>query len=388
MEALPPATTKLELEDGREIYLLGTAHVSQRSVEDVQALVEAVQPDTICVELDQMRLTALEDPTHWRNLDIFQVIREQKVLYLFSSLALSTFQRRIANELGIEPGAEMREGVKLAREEGRTLVLADRPVQATLKRTWANLGFFGKAKTLSALLGGLFVRESITAEDIEKLKERDHINEAMQAFAKAMPAVKGPLIDERDRYLMSKIEEAPGQRIVAIVGAAHVQGMLTYQGVRADYASLEEIPGPGMLWRVVKWLAPLAILAAFGWGYYKHQGQGLQEMLLAWVLPNAVFAALFTALAGAKPLTILVSLVGSPITSLNPTIGVGIFAGLCEAWQRKPKVADCEGIPEAMLSLKGVYANTVTRVMLVALAAGIGSSVGAWVGATWILTLL
>lgn len=385
---LPASTTQLTLEDGRELYLVGTAHVSARSVADVRQVIEAVEPDTVCVELDSMRLQALEDPSHWRKLDIFQVIKQQKVLYLFANLSLSAFQRRLGNKLGVQPGAEMREAVKLARERHAELVLADRPIQATLKRSWAALSLGQRFQTLSVLLGGLFQRQELTEDDIESLKEKDAINEAMQEFAKALPSIKTPLIDERDRYLMSKVEEAPGQRIVAVVGAAHVQGMLAHQGEAVDRDALEVIPEPSVLWRMAKWVIPTLVLAAFYWGYHKHSDEGLRDMLVAWIVPNAVVAGLLATLAGARPLTILVSFFGSPITSLNPTVGVGLFAGLCEAWQRRPTVEDCEGVPDAMLSLRGIYGNRFTRVLLVAVAASVGSSLGAFIGTTWIATLI
>ena len=164
--------------------------------------------------------------------------------------------------------------------------------------------------------------------------------------------------------------------------------MLQYQGKEVDRAALEALPKPSKTWTFIKWLVPALVLAAFFWGYQKHAGEGLRQMLYAWIIPNAVAAALFAAIAGARPLTVIVSLLGSPITSLNPTIGVGMFAGLCEAWLRKPTVQDCEHIPEAMLTVKGMYKNRFTRVLLVAVAASLGSALGAWIGGALILSRL
>ncbi len=373
---------------GRDIHLIGTAHVSQRSVEEVQRVIREVRPDTVCVELDKMRYEAMTDEHRFRKLNIFQIIREKKVLFLLASLVLSSFQRRMGEKLGVKPGAELLAGVTTAEEVGAELVLADRDIQATLKRSWANLSFWNKMQLLSVMIGSFFASNEITEEQIEELKDRDTINEMMGEFAKHMPQLQTPLIDERDRYLMSSIQEAPGKTIVAVVGAGHVNGMVGYLGSEVDREALSVIPKPTILSRSLKWIIPTIILTAFYWGYREHSGQGLIEMLYAWVLPNSVGAALFAAIAGATPLTILIAAIASPITSLNPTIGAGMVAALVEAWRRNPTVEDCEGINDAILSIKGMYQNQFTRVLLVAVGATLGSALGAYVGAAWVVKLL
>lgn len=373
---------------GRDIHLIGTAHVSQRSVDEVKRVIAEVKPDTVCVELDRMRYEAMTDEHRFRKLNIFQVIREKKVLFLLSSLVLSSFQRRMGEKLGVKPGAELLAGVQAAEEIGARLVLADRDIQATLKRSWANLSFWNKMSLLSAMLGSFFGSNEITEEQIEELKDRDTINEMMAEFARHMPQLQVPLIDERDRYLMSSIQEAPGRTIVAVVGAGHVSGMVNYLGTEVDREALSVIPKPGLLAQSLKWIIPVIILSAFYWGYREQSGQGLAEMLYAWILPNSIGAALFSAIAGATPLTIVVAAVASPITSLNPTIGAGMVAALVEAWRRRPTVEDCEGIQDAVLSLRGMYANRFTRVLLVAVGATLGSALGAYVGAAWVVNLL
>src|SRR5690606_36771530 len=202
--------------EGRQIHVVGTAHISQRSVEEVERVIRDVRPDTVCVELDQVRYDALVDDTRWQKLDIFQVIREKKVLFLLTSLALSAYQRKLGEKVGDKPGAELLPAVKGAEEVGAELVLADRDLQAPLKRTWANVSFWNKLKLASGLLAAPFAVQEISEQQIEELKDRDTINEMLKEFAKLMPGIKKPLIDERDLYLMSKIQEAPGKRIVAV----------------------------------------------------------------------------------------------------------------------------------------------------------------------------
>lgn len=387
MELGPNVTV---LEDGlRTVYIVGTAHVSQRSVEEVRETIEAVRPDTVCVELCQTRYEAMADDSRWRKLDIFSVIRQRKVLFLLSNLALSAYQKRLGDQLGVEPGAELKEAVKVAEEVDAEVVLADRDIQATLKRTWANLGFFSKIKVLNLLAGSFFAEgEELTAEDLEKLKERDHLSDMMGEFARVLPEVKTPLIDERDQYLMSAIDDAPGETIVAVVGAGHVEGMLRRKGQRADRDALSIIP-PGKPWvGLLKWIIPALMLGAFYFGYQKHAGTGLYALVMAWLLPNSIFAGLLTLIAGGKLLSVITAVVASPITSLNPTIGAGMVVGLLEAWLRKPTVQDCERLKEDMLTFKGMYQNPFSRVLLVAVAATIGSALGAWVGASLVLTRL
>jgi pheromone shutdown-related protein TraB len=384
---LPDSVTVLESDRAR-FYIVGTAHVSETSVREVKQVIEALRPDTVCLELCEPRYNALTNETAWKNLDIFQVIKEGKTLFLLGNLAVGAYQRRLGAELGVRPGAELLEAARVAREVGAEVVLVDRDIHVTLKRTWASLGFIKKMSLLGAIFGGLTSREKISAEEIEQIKEQAHLSEMLAEFARAMPEVKTPLIDERDQYLMSKIEEAPGEQVVAVVGAAHVPGMQANFGKPVDRAALEVIPPPSRLWGVLKWVIPAIILGAFAWGYFRKAGGSFEDMLLAWILPNSIMAGLLTAVAGAKLLTIAVAFVVSPITSLNPLLGAGMVVGLLEAWLRKPTVKDCERINDDVQSLRGVYRNPVTRVLLVTVAATLGSALGAWIGLGWVVALL
>ncbi|MBI4706149.1 MAG: TraB/GumN family protein, partial [Deltaproteobacteria bacterium] len=237
-------------------------------------------------------------------------------------------------------------------------------------------------------LASAFDREQITEEQVEALKDHDYVSDLMAELARLLPEVKEPLIDERDRYLMSAIEEAPGNTIVAVVGAGHVAGMASCFGGKTDRAALERVPPPSRLMTAVKWAIPAMILAAFYYGYRHHPGGDFWHMLYAWILPTALLGGLGTALAGGKPLSILSALLASPLTTLNPTIAAGMVVGLVEAWLRRPTVADCEKLAEDTLSWRGMYRNPFTRVLLVALGSTIGAALGAWVGTAWVLTLL
>ena len=376
--------------DGKTYYIIGTAHISSESVNEVESVIDQVKPDTVAIELCETRYKSKMDEDRWKKLDIFEIIKQKKFLFLLSSLAMGAFQRRIGEKLGVEPGAEFFAAIKKAKEVDAELVLADRDIQATLKRTWGNLSLFKKLNALNMLVGSLFSSEDseITKEQIEKMKEKDQLTEMMNEFAEINPEIKKPLIDERDEYLMSSIEEAPGEKIVAVVGAGHVPGMKTHFGKSINKEKLSEIPKQGSAVKLLKWVFPILVLSAFSYGYFKHDFSTLEEMIYRWVLPNAIFAGLFTAIAGGKILSIITAFIASPITSLNPLLPVGVVVGYVEAKLRRPTVQDCEQINDDIKDFKGFYKNQFTRVLLVALASIIGSGIGAWVGIGWLATLI
>ena len=380
--------TIIDRHDGARIWLVGTAHVSKQSVLDVRDVIADVQPDVVCLELDDARYEALTDPSRWRKLDIFAVIREGKTLMLLANLAVGAYQRRIGKELGVMPGSELLAGDTAAREIGARVELVDRNIHITLRRVWAAIPWWRKMSVLGAIVEGLVSREEISAADIEGLKDDEKLGDMMVEFARVLPEVTEPLISERDRYMASRLHEVAGERIVAVVGAAHVPGMKACFGQPTDRAALDEEPRRSPVMRALKWAIPAVILSAFAIGWHQGAGQTLEQMVFAWIIPNSVAAGLLTAIAGGKPLSVITSLFSSPISSLNPLLGTAMIVGPVEAWLRKPTVADCEAINEDVQSLAGIYRNPFTRVLLVAVMANLGSALGAWIGATWVVSLL
>jgi pheromone shutdown-related protein TraB len=369
---------------GRDIYLVGTAHVSQKSVDEVGRVISDVRPDTVCVELDAARHRALVDPTRWRSLDIFEVIRERRITFLLTSLVLSSYQRRLGAKLGVRPGAEMIAAIEQARSIGAHLVLADRDMQATLRRTWAALSPWDCLQLIGTLVGALFAKGEITEEQVEALKDRDTISELIREFAEVMPRLQRPLIDERDRFLMSSVREAPGQRVVAVVGAGHVGGMVNYLHAEVDRKALSEIPRPSWLSRSTRWVFLLIFLAVLG-RVVASGGQGeLLLVLSGWAVACAVFAGAFALLARAHPLTVLAAALSAPLLVLLPGTGAGIAAAYAEAWLRRPTQSDCEGLSQVS-SLADWKRNRFTRVLTVAFVTSVGSGIGAFAGVLWML---
>ena len=386
-ENLPESVTVVE-DGGKRFFLVGTAHVSLESVEDVRRTVEIVRPDSICVELCPARHQAMTRRDDWKRMDIYKVIKEGKAVFLMVQLVLQAFYRKIGDKLGVQPGAEMMEGVRLAGETGATLVLADRDVQVTLKRVWGFLGFWKKFQLLSQLLTSIFVDEDVDKALIEDMKKKDQLAAIMGSFGEKFPQIKERLIDERDIYLAQKIRKAPGENIVAVVGAGHVPGMQKYFGQEIDLAPLEELPPPSKWGAFWKWGLPGFFVALLVIGFFRGGANASVDALSIWVLVTGIGAALGSLAAFGHPLTILSSFLAAPITTLHPLIAAGWVAGLVQAWVKKPTVSDLEDLPMSVMTVKGFWINPVSRILLVVIFANLGATIGVFVSGSWIASLV
>lgn len=382
-ENLPESVTVVE-EGGKRFFLVGTAHVSLESVEDVRRTVEIVRPDSICVELCAARHQAMTRRDDWKRMDIYKVIKEGKAVFLMVQLVLQAFYRKIGDKLGVQPGAEMMEGVRLAEETGATLVLADRDVQVTLKRVWGFLGFWKKFQLLSQLLTSIFVDDDVDKALIEDMKKKDQLAAIMGSFGESFPQIKERLIDERDIYLAQKIRKAPGTNIVAVVGAGHVPGMQQYFDRDIDLAPLEELPPPSRWGTFWKWGLPGFFVVLLVVGFFRGGAEASMDALSIWVLVTGIGAALGSIAAFGHPLTVLSSFLAAPITTLHPLIAAGWVAGLVQAWVKKPTVSDLEDLPTSVMTIKGFWLNPVSRILLVVIFANLGATIGVFVSSSWI----
>ncbi len=380
---LPKACTHVQA-GGKDIYLVGTAHVSKESVEDVRASIHAIKPDSVCVELCEARYKAMMNKDNWRNMDIFKVIKEKKTLFVLAQLMLASFYRKIGEKLGVQPGAEMLEGIEQARQLDAELVCADRNVEITLKRVWGYLGFFRKVKMFFQLVGSMFVAEDIDETAIEEIKQQDQMESMLASLGSSFPEVKKHLIDERDVYLAQKIRHAPGKSVVAVVGAGHMSGILEHIQGDEDLAPLEVLPPKGYAGTITKWSIPALILGLLVLGFVKGGAAHSMQSVYIWFLVNGILSALGAVLALAHPLTIVATFFAAPLTSMNPMIAAGWVAGLVQAWVKKPTVADLEDIPQAIGSVKGFWKNPVCRILLVVVLANVGSSLGTFIAGSWI----
>lgn len=386
---LPASVTTLTRAD-TTFYVVGTAHVSKRSVEEVRAVIDDVKPDVVCVELCKGRFDALTKDSSFRELDVFQVVREGKTLYLLAHLALASYQRKLGAQLGIKPGAELLAAVDAAKERGIPVELIDRDIHTTLRRTWKNIGLWKKLMLLWSLLaGGDGKGEEVTAATVEELKEPKALSEMLSELGQAVPEVKGPLVDERDRYMASKLQDvgAGKKSVVAVVGAAHVPGMKGQIGETIDRAELDKLPPPSLAWRILKWAVPIALIAVLAYIWAKTDA-GFARTMLAWIIPTSLGAGLFTLVAGGSLASVATAIGIAPIARIYPLVRTAVMVGLVEAWRRKPSVADCERLPEDTQTVRGFWRNPVTRILIIASLSGVGALIGFVVGVTWVATLI
>ena len=377
----------LEFKD-KQVMLLGTAHVSKESAQQVRQLILEEKPDTVCVELCPSRYQSIRQKERWQETDIVKIIKEKKSFLLLSNLMLASFQKRIAKKLDIKPGQEMITAVETAEEVDADIHLADRDIRTTLSRTWRAMGFWSKIKLLFQLILSLGEVEDIKEEDIEKMKEKDVLETLLAEVGQSLPILKNILIDERDQYLAEKIRTAPGQKILAVVGAGHVPGIKKCWGSDIDIQNLEQLPPKSRTTGILKWLIPGAIVAMFIAGFFYGGTEAGKDMIVWWIAANAILAGIGAIIALAHPITVVSSMLAAPLTSLNPMIAAGWVSGLVEAFSRKPKVKDLEKLPEDILSVKGFWKNKVTRILLVVVFTNLGSSVGTFVAFPVIVKLL
>ena len=365
--------------ENKEIILLGTAHVSKESAQLVKDVIEEEKPDTVCVELCESRYQAIRQKEMWQDTDIVKVIREKKSFLLLANLLLASFQKRIAKKLNIKPGQEMIQAIETGENVGAKIHLADRDIRITLSRTWRTMGLWSKLKLFFQLILSIGEVDEISEEDIEKLKQKDVLETLLADVGKSLPVVKDILIDERDRYLAYKIRTAPGNKIVAVVGAGHVPGIKKYWNADVDIKTLDHLPPKGKAFGILKWIIPAAILVLLFSGFFYGGVNTGKDMIKWWILANGLLAGLGALIAFAHPFTILSSVLAAPLTSLNPMIAAGWVSGLVEAFSRKPKVKDIENLPEDILSIRGFWKNKVTRILLVVVFTNLGSAIGTFV---------
>ncbi|MDD4104826.1 MAG: TraB/GumN family protein [Eubacteriales bacterium] len=363
---------------GKEIILVATAHVLKQSADLIRKVIHEEQPDSVCVELDEGRYQSIQNPKAWENTDIIQVIKSKKIGFLLANLILGSYQKRIAKGLDTVAGQEMLEGINSAKETGAQLVLADRKIQTTFTRIWRKLNLWDKGKLLFDLLLSSDDEKDLSNEDISNLLKTDVLASVTEQVRGQFPKIAEILISERDQYLAYKIKEAPGKKVVAVLGAAHVPGVREEIFKTQDIVELSAVPVKYPLSRVIPWAIPMIIIGLLIYSFIVNIATGMRQ-LSSWALWNGLLAAAFTALSFGHPLSILTSLVAAPFTSLNPLIACGWLTGLVEATIRRPTVQDINNIPRDIFSSKYFFKNRFLKVLLIVIMANIGSSIGSFV---------
>ncbi len=377
--------------DDKEIILVGTAHISRDSVETVRRVIESEMPDTVCVELDPQRHQALKDGNRWQSLNLIQVIRKGQGPFLLANLALASFQKRMGLSTGVKPGAELAEAAELGEARGCEVRLVDRDIRTTLLRAWRKTGIWRKMNMVATLVAGMFEKQKLDETQLAALRQTDTLSAMLDEMGAVLPSVKTILVDERDEYMAYHIRRSPGQKVVAVVGAAHLPGILRLldTDIRPEkIAELSSIPRRTALSRFLPWVIPAVVIGLFVIGFYFGDRDQFAGAALAWFLANGILTSLGAAIAFGHPLTVATAFVAAPFTSLNPTIGAGFVTGMVQACVASPTVRDLEQVSEDMATLRGWWSNRMTRVMLVFLFSSLGSALGTIVAFNWLKNLI
>ena len=377
----------LEIErDGVRFTLLGTAHVSQASVEAVRSLMRKSRYDAVAVELCEARYLGMRNPDSIASMDLFRIIREGKTGMVAANLALSAYQRRLAEQLGVEPGAEMRAGFEEADRQGVPVWRIDRDVGITLKRTYAAVGWWDRVKLMGGLMTSMLIDDGVDEKEIERLKEGDVLESTFSEFAQRSQGLHQALIAERDRYMAVRLRESAAElgqgHVLAVVGAGHLKGLaqhLQFDDVEpaAEKTALDALPPPGNWGTWLTIALTVLVLGGFAWGFSQGADVGT-DLLLNWVLSTGILGAVGCALAGGHPLSILGAFVASPLTPLHPALSSGTVSALIEATMRKPKVADFSALREDVTSLRGWWRNRVARILLNFFLTSFGTAIGVY----------
>jgi pheromone shutdown-related protein TraB len=372
--------------DGVDYALLGTAHVSRTSAEAVERLIDSGHYDAVAIELCAPRFQTLTERDAWRDMDLFQVIRQGKAGMMMASLALAGYQKRIAEQFGIEPGAEMKTAIEAARRADVPVQLIDRDIGITLRRASRRLSWWKRWLMLNGLVMSMFSRENVSEEDIERLKQGDLLTETFSEFSETAPELYEALIAERDRFMAARLrqenESQSPRKVLAVLGAGHLEGTAEALKAESDPAdtvtALNVMPPASRILKSIPWVILGLVSLGFILGFSRSPELGW-ALVTTWVLINGGLSALGALIAGGHPLTVITALLAAPLTSLNPTIGAGMVTGAVEAWLRKPRVGDFEALRDDVVKLSGWWGNRVSRVLLVFFLSNLGSAAGTWI---------
>lgn len=383
----PEEVEVLEL-GGRRLVLVGTAHVSQASVELVRAVIDRERPDVVCVELDERRLEALLHKKRWETLDLREVIKKRQLATLLVNLVLSSYQKRLGDKLGVTPGSELLAAVEVARARGVRVELCDRDVRITLRRAWAALSLWKKSMLLSGLLASLGKTPELSEHDLAELRRKDAMSELLRELGESVPELTQALIHERDGYLAHKIGAAEGRTLVAVVGAGHLRGMTEAlrEGRRVDLAELERIPEGSSLGAWIGWALTAAIVGGLVYVGLRDGLSAAGSGMLSWALATGVPSALGGVIALGHPLTIVAAFLAAPITTLSPVIGAGHVTALVQVYLVPPRVYELQAVGDDITSPAAWWTNRLLRVLLVFVLTSLGAAAGAWVGGAKLLS--
>lgn len=368
--------------NNKKYILVGTAHISQKSVDLVRKVITNEKPNIVCVELDKQRYISLSEKKKWENLDLRELIKQKQLSTLLVNILLASYQKKLGEKIGVMPGTELLEATIAAKEQTIPIELCDRDVRITLRRAWNSMSFFQKLKLMFSGIAGIFEQEEITEERLEEIKEKDTLNELMSELGKAMPVLKKVLIDERDIYLAQKIKDSKGELVVAVVGKGHLSGIANIldKEENNDLSNIELIPKISPVVKIIGWGIPFIILGAITYIGMTKGVSAAGDNLIFWIFANGIPCAIGSLIAFGHPITILASFLAAPFTSLTPVIGAGYVAAFVQVYFKPPIVKEFQSVTDDVNKLKNWWSNKLLRILLVFILAGLGSALGTYVG--------
>jgi pheromone shutdown-related protein TraB len=381
MPDYPPDVQVVSVQN-RTFILVGTAHVSQESAALVRDVITQEKPDCVCVELDQQRYTVLSQQRRLEDLDLKTIIRNRQLSPLIANVVLASYQRRLGGQLGVLPGAEMLEAIHVAQALEIPIALCDRDIRVTLGRAWRFTPFFKKLLLLSTLLTSIFDTTKISEDVLRDIRQQDALSELLRELGEALPTLHTVLIAERDLYLAHKTWQATGDRIVAVLGAAHLPGVrqALLEPHQPDITALTFVPPVSWFWQWLRWGIPALLVAALlfiGW----QKGAAIAgQNAWFWILANGIPSAIGALMALAHPLTVVTAFVAAPITSLTPVIGAGYVTAFVQVYLCPPTVRELQSVADDVRSVRQWWRNRLLRIFLAFLLPSLGSLVGTWIG--------
>lgn len=373
---------RIQLGD-KTVFLVGTAHISQASVELVKQTIQTEKPDFVGVELDEQRFHQLMNQKKWQETNVSEVISQGKTHLLLLNIFLSNMQRRLGETVQVKPGQEMIDAISEAQKINASVALLDRNLEVTMKRATGMIGFFEKLKLGWYLLSGFFVEnEAITPEKIEELKQSDMVTKLIDELGQKAPTLKKVLVDERDSFIAERIRQTPAKKMVVVVGAGHMNGikkkLIEFENDRSKKINLDELmqlPKKKSILGLLKWVIPLLFVVFLGWIFLNKGIETSVQFIGYWILITGGLSAIGAALAKSHPFAIATAFITAPLTTLHPFLASGWFAAIVEAKYKNPTVNDFEKL-NTLNSYSDFEKNKVTHLLLVAAYTNLGSTIG------------
>ncbi|HSD57578.1 MAG TPA: TraB/GumN family protein [Methanotrichaceae archaeon] len=370
--------------EAHEVVVVGTAHVSEKSVQEVTKAIEDMKPDIVAVELCPARYRAMTGQEEEQEIKISELLSGGKIYFVLVQWFLAYIQKRIGKEMGVRPGAEMLAAIEAAQKTGAKVALVDRDVGITIQRFWSAMGIVDKTKLIFALIPAAFGwgEEEL---DIDSITQDDIVSQMISEFRKVSPSAANVLVDERDAYIAQNLVNLSKHgRVLAVVGAGHKEGIARHLAHPESIPAIEKLKEkPQKKITFAKVFGAAVTLLILGTiGLVLINAQSSQSILLAfgiWFLVTGGLSCLGVIIARGHPLSALTAFLVAWMTTLNPLVAAGWFAGMVEAWKLKPTVSDLKRLAQAD-SFDEMRKNRFFRVILVAALANVGAMAGTFLG--------